>query len=238
MIKAALFDVYGTCVDWRSGMRRAAEAVLVSKGLDSSAATAIAEGWRRQYQPAMEKVRSGVEPYRALDAIQIETLENVLAPLGLSDALDDADRQRLNAAWDALPAWPDTVASLAKLKTAIPIAACSNGSRAMMERLASQSRLPWTMICGAELAQTYKPMPAVYQASCNAVGFPPSEVIMVACHPDDLDAAALAGLQTGYIPRPDEWGAGSVSPDPDAGRFTLHEPDLRALVEKILLMAA
>lgn len=234
MIKAALFDVYGTCVNWHGGMRRTAETVLAAKGLDASLGSAIAEGWRQQYQPAMEKVRSGAEPYRPLDAIQIETLDTVLAPLGLSDSMNEDDRARLNAGWDALPAWPDAVQSLKTLKVAMPIGACSNGSVAMMGRLAAHNGLTWSIICGAELARTFKPRPAVYLASCAALGCAPAEVIMVACHPDDLDAASDAGLQTGYIPRPDEWGPATVAPDPNADRFTFDAPTLPALVEKIV----
>lgn len=233
-VKAALFDVYGTCVDWHAGMSAAARALLADKGLDPALGTAIAEGWRRQYQPAMQKVRSGHEPYRPLDRIQIETLDDVLAPLGLRNALDETDRARLNAAWDALPAWPDTVASLATLKTTMPIAACSNGSQAMMQRLAARNALPWTMICGAELAQTYKPVPDVYLASCDALGHRPGDVIMIACHDDDLDAAAACGLQTGYVPRPDEWGPGTHTPIEAPGRFTFHADTLPALVAKIV----
>lgn len=233
MVKAALFDVYGTCVDWHGGMRRAASALLAEKHLDPSLGTALAEGWRHRYQPAMERVRSGAEPYRPLDALQLETLADVLDALGLVHHFDAADRARLNAAWDALPAWPDTTASLQSLKAAMPIAACSNGSVAMMKRLAAHAGLPWTMICGAELARSFKPMPDVYLRSCRAFGHAPDEVIMIACHPDDLDAAAACGLRTGYVPRPDEWGAASFAPDPAAQRFDVHAPTLAELVGKI-----
>lgn len=233
MVKAALFDVYGTCVDWHGGMRRAASAMLAEKGLDPSLGTGIAEGWRHRYQPAMERVRSRAEPYRPLDALQLETLADLLDALDLSHHFDAADRARLNAAWDALPAWPDTTASLQSLKAAMPIAACSNGSVAMMERLAAHAGLPWTMICGAELARSFKPVPEVYLKSCAALGHAPADVIMIACHPDDLEAAADCGLRTGYVPRPDEWGEASVAPDPEPRRFDLHAATLGELVGQI-----
>lgn len=234
MIRAALFDVYGTCVDWHAGMSGAAAGMLGRKGLDPALGTAIAEGWRRQYQPSMERVRSGAAPYRPLDRIQIETLEDVLAPLGLSDRFDADDRARLNAAWDALPAWPGTARSLHALKAVMPIAACSNGSVAMMQRLAANAGLPWSMICGAELAQTYKPVPDVYLKSCAALGHPPGAVIMIACHADDLDAAAACGLKTGFFPRPREWGETPVPPVADPGRFDVHAQMLTGLVDRIV----
>ncbi|MCR9121867.1 MAG: haloacid dehalogenase type II [Phyllobacteriaceae bacterium] len=233
MIKAALFDVYGTCVDWHTGMRTAAERMLAEKGLDVGLGRAIAEGWRRQYQPSMERVRSGRDPYRPLDAIQIETLDIVLDDLNLSHHLDAGDRAVLNAAWDALPAWPDTRDALNRLATVMPVAACSNGSRAMMARLAAHAGLPWTAICGADMAQSFKPEPAVYLKSCAALGFAPFETVMVACHDDDLDAAAACGLATAYVPRPAEWGADTSSDPVDASRFTFHADTLSELADAI-----
>lgn len=234
MIRAALFDVYGTCVDWHAGMSGAAAEMLDQKGLDTALGPAIAEGWRRQYDPSMERVRSGAEPYRTLDHIQRDSLEGVLAALGLATHFGAADRERLNAAWDALPAWPDTAKSLDRLKTAMPIAACSNGSIAMMRRLADHSGLNWSMICGAERARNYKPVPDVYLKSCAALGTDPGETIMIACHADDLDAAAACGLLTGYLPRPREWGDAPFVPIADPGRFTFHARTLPDLIDKIV----
>ncbi len=238
MIRAALFDVYGTCVDWHTGMRTAAERMLAEKGLDTGAGRAIAEGWRRRYQPSMDRVRSGRDPYRPLDAIQIETLDDVLDEMNLSHHVDAGDRAALNAAWDALPAWPDTAESLRRLASVMPVAACSNGSRAMMARLADHAGLTWTTIAGAELARTFKPEPAVYLKSCAALGTSPAETVMVACHDDDLDAAAACGLATAFVPRPAEWGA-DASPEPgDTGRFTFHADTLCALVDRIARASA
>jgi 2-haloacid dehalogenase len=238
MIRAALFDVYGTCVDWHTGMRTAAERLLVDKGLDTGLGRAIAEGWRRRYQPSMERVRSGRDAYRPLDAIQIETLDEVLDELDLSHRFDAGDRAVLNGAWDALPAWPDTPDSLERLRVVMPVAACSNGSKAMMARLADHAGLSWTAICGAELARTFKPEPSVYLTSCDALGFAPAETVMVACHDDDLDAAAACGLATAYVPRPTEWGADALPEPVDAGRFTFHAETMPELVDRIVRAAA
>lgn len=237
MIKAALFDVYGTCVDWHTGMRTAAERMLDEKGLDGGLGRAIAEGWRRRYQPSMERVRSGRDPYRPLDAIQIETLDDVLDEIGLSHHVDAGDRAALNAAWDALPAWPDTADSLRRLATVMPVAACSNGSKAMMARLAAHAGLTWTMIGGAELAQTFKPEPSVYLKSCAALGVSPAETVLVACHDDDLDAAAACGLATAFVPRPAEWGADASPETVDSSRFTFRGETLSTLVDDIMRAA-
>jgi 2-haloacid dehalogenase len=57
----------------------------------------------------------------------------------------------------------------------------------------------------------------VYQLIPGYFDIPADRVLMVACHPNDLEAAAEQGLRTGYIPRPAEWGPGGTAPAPPAG---------------------
>ena len=50
--KALFFDVFGTCVDWRTSVAGEAAAL----GLPGEA---VADAWRARYQPQLETVRSG-----------------------------------------------------------------------------------------------------------------------------------------------------------------------------------
>ena len=54
-----LFDVFGTCVDWRGSVIREGEALGRRLGLRGVDWAAFADAWRGQYQPQMESVRSG-----------------------------------------------------------------------------------------------------------------------------------------------------------------------------------
>lgn len=237
MIKAALFDVFGTCVDWRSGVADYVRPLLVSHDLDPGLAEQIADDWRRLYDPSMARVRDGERPYVALEVIQRENLDRVLDGLAIAHRLKDDARDQLNRAWEHLPAWPDTIDALERLKEKIPIAACSNGSKSMMERLAARTNLPWSMILGAATGQNFKPHRDVYLKSCAALSTKPAETLMVACHPDDLDAAASLGLKTAYFPRAHEWGDVPFEADPNAKRFTLSAPTISALVDEIVKAA-
>ncbi|WP_439138007.1 haloacid dehalogenase type II [Roseicyclus sp.] len=194
-VRALIFDVFGTCVDWRSAVAREVAAVL--PGVD---ATAFATAWRAEYDPAMARIREGGRGYVALDDLHRENLHRVAADFGVT-APDD-----LSHAWERLDPWRDVVAGLAALKAHHIIAPCSNGSIALMTRLARHAGLPWDCILGAEIAQDYKPKPGVYLAACAALRLPPDQVMMVAAHNDDLVAARAAGLKTGFIPRPTEHG--------------------------------
>lgn len=58
-IKALIFDVFGTCVDWRAGVAREALAFGQSHGIGGIDGAAFADAWRALHQPQMEEVRSG-----------------------------------------------------------------------------------------------------------------------------------------------------------------------------------
>lgn len=207
MIKALIFDVFGTCVDWRSSVARDVQAVLPEVD-----ATAFADAWRLEYQPAMERIRAGNRGYVALDDLHLENLHRVADRFGVG--VPDS----LNEAWERLDPWPDVPDGLAQLKTHRIIAPCSNGSIALMTRLARYGGLPWDCILGADIAQDYKPKHSVYLASCAALRLTPDQVMMVAAHNDDLHAAGDCGLKTAFVARPTEWGPGQTGdlvPDGD-----------------------
>ncbi|MBX3603853.1 MAG: haloacid dehalogenase type II [Piscinibacter sp.] len=202
-IKALVFDVFGTLVDWRGGVAREV-ARLLGPEVD---APAFADAWRAQYQPAMEEVRSGRLPFCKLDVLHRHNLDRVLQALGRDD-VDEAVRTELNIAWHRLDAWPDVAPGLARLRERFLVAPCSNGNISLMADLARRNGLHWDAILGAELARDYKPQPVVYRSSAEAFDAAPGEVVMVAAHSSDLAAAAAAGLRTAFIARPDEHGPG------------------------------
>ena len=204
--KACIFDVFGTVVDWRSSVARVSQHHLAGKGIDLDW-IAFADFWRGEYVPAMAKIRSGSRGYVALDQLHYENLESTLEEFGLQDQLNEQEKWRLNSAWEQLDPWPDVIAGLTALKQHAIIAPCSNGSIALMTRLAKYGHLPWDCILGADIAQNYKPEPEVYLACCRALRLPVDQVVMVAAHNNDLDAARETGLQTAFIARPTEHGA-------------------------------
>jgi 2-haloacid dehalogenase len=203
-IRALIFDVFGTLVDWRSGITRDVRVLLGSRVAD---AATFADAWRAQYQPAMEKVRSGALPFSKLDILHRHNLDHVLADLNLDD-VDEPTRAELNLAWHRLDAWPDVKPGLLRLRERFRIAPCSNGNVSLMVNLARRNGFPWDAILGAEFARDYKPKAIVYQSAAAAFDLRPEETLMVAAHSSDLASAAAAGLCTAFIARPDEKGPG------------------------------
>ncbi|MDC1067100.1 haloacid dehalogenase type II [Alphaproteobacteria bacterium] len=203
-VKALLFDVFGTIVDWRSGIANEVKKIA-NKNKIVINANDFADAWRAEYQPAMEEIRKGNRSFTILDILHMENLKKISSRFGL-DKLSSNDFDLLVKAWHRLPGWPDSSEGLNKLKTKFIIATQSNGNIALMVNMAKYSNLNWDVILGAEVVGHYKPEPEAYLKACRALHLSPEECMMVAAHDDDLKAASLQGMKTGYVHRPYEYG--------------------------------
>src|SRR3954471_8889394 len=206
-IRACLFDVFGTVVDWRTSVSREVAAFAQAKGIKGIDPVEFAVEWRKLYQPSMDEVRTGRRPFTILDVLHRESLMRLIGRHAIA-GLSDAEIDHLNRAWHRLDPWPDVVEGLTRLKRKYIIAPCSNGNIALMVNMAKRAGLPWDCILGAETARAYKPMPEAYLAACRHLGLPPAQGMMVAAHNGDLKAAKAQGLATGFVARPTEHGPG------------------------------
>ena len=231
-LKVLAFDIFGTVVDWHGGIRAEAERLL--PGVDGSA---FALAWRAGYQPAMravmERLSAGEGGFTLIDELHLHILDEVLRDFGLEGKLDREGRRELNTAWHRLPAWPDAVEGLTRLKRKFTICTLSNGNIGLLTEMAKRAGLPWDCILSAEVFKAYKPDPRVYLGAAGVFAVPPGQVMLVAAHQDDLAAARTCGLRTAYVERPFEFGPGrpkDVSPDP---ANTYHARDLVALADQL-----
>jgi 2-haloacid dehalogenase len=191
-------------VDWRSGIANEVKKIA-NKNKIVINANDFADAWRAEYQPAMEEIRKGNRSFTILDILHMENLKKISSRFGL-DKLSSDDFDLLVKAWHRLPGWPDSSEGLNKLKTKFIIATQSNGNIALMVNMAKYSNLNWDVILGAEVVGHYKPEPEAYLKACRALHLNPEECMMVAAHDDDLKAASLQGMKTGYVHRPYEYG--------------------------------
>ena len=211
-LRALVFDVFGTVVDWHGSIARE----LAQRALPVDAG-AFALAWRAGYAPAMDEVRSGRLPWTHIDGLHRRILDRLLAEHGL--ALDEAARADLNRAWHRLAPWPDSVPGLWRMKSRWPIGTLSNGNLSLLVDMARHAGLPWDAVLSAELFGHYKPDPEVYLGAARLLDVAPAELMLVAAHPSDLRAAAACGLRTAYVARPDECGPGGPMAPWTAGEF-------------------
>lgn len=192
LVRACIFDVFGTAVDWRTSVSRDLAAFAGQKGIAGIDWTEFTDEWRKLYQPAIEEVRCGRRRWSILDELHRENLIVLLRRYGI-EGLAEADIDHLNRAWHRLDPWPDVVEGLTRLKRKFIIAPCSNGNIALMVNMAKRAGLPWDCILGAETARAYKPQPEVYLAACRHLDLPPAQVMMVAAHNADLGEQRING---------------------------------------------
>ncbi|MBS3786359.1 MAG: haloacid dehalogenase type II [Gammaproteobacteria bacterium] len=231
-VKALTFDVFGTVVDWRSSVIHEGQRLGQTRGIAIDWA-AFADAWRSGYAPSMDRVRQGELPWTCLDDLHRMTLNRLLSQFGIEKALNEADKQHLNRAWHRLAAWPDSVTGLQRLKSDFILATLSNGNVSLLVNMAKHAGLPWDCIISAELVGHYKPDPEVYRKACDLLGLAPQQVMMVAAHQDDLQAASREGLRTAFIRRPLEHGPDQVpdiSVDP---AFDLIAEDFHDLADQL-----
>jgi 2-haloacid dehalogenase len=214
-VRALTFDVFGTCVDWRSGIAAEARRLGALAGVDADWER-LADAWRALYMPFMDRVRRGELPWTNFDRLHRLSLDQVLRDAG-AEGLDAAAREDLTSAWELLPPWPDAAPGLARLARRFAVTTLSNGNRSQQAALIRFAGLPFQRLISAEDFHHYKPDPEVYLGAAAVLGLKPSEVMMVAAHKGDLRAAQTAGLRAAFVERPLEKGPGGgadLLPDP------------------------
>jgi 2-haloacid dehalogenase len=217
-VRALTFDVFGTCVDWRTGVAAEARRIGTQKGIDADWEK-LAEEWRALYMPSMNRVRSGELPWTNFDRLHRLSLDQVLQTMNIEEGFDQDAREELTAAWEKLPTWPDSLPGLTRLATRFTVSTLSNGNRSQQQALMKFTGLPFQRLLSAEDFHHYKPDPDVYLGAAKALNLNPNQVMMVASHKGDLRAAQSNGLRTAFVERPLEKGPGGGAdrlPDPDS----------------------
>lgn len=212
VVRAALFDVFGTVVDWRGGISSSAREWLAHNAPDRTDIDTgdFADRWRAKYQPSMQPIREGLRGFTKLDVLHRESLIELLRELSLPTGAADS----LNLAWHRLPPWPDSVAGVAAVRESAIVAPLSNGNLSLLLDMAKASGLRWDAILGAEVVGAYKPTPESYLRTAALLDLSPAECLMVATHNEDLAAARACGLQTAFVRRPHEHGPSQVESEP------------------------
>ena len=203
-MKALIFDVFGTVVDWRSSVAKIAGKFAAQNGVPqpigisshATGGTAINHRWNGAKRRAA---------FHQLEALHRMNLDEIAAQYGF-DGLSADKLDQLNPAWHHCP-WPRLGRGRPHLaEVQIHYWYAFERQHRAHGEYGKERRLPWDVILGAEVVRQYKPMPETYDRCCDALGLAPTEVMMTAAHNDDLAAARARGLNTGFIPRPDEYG--------------------------------
>ena len=231
-LKALLFDVFGTVVDWRSSVIAAGDALGRAHGFQVDWPR-FADEWRRDgYLGGIERIRRGEAPWTTVDALHRAKLDELLPRYGVL-GLNADEIERFNRVWHRLAPWPDAVPGLSRLRRRFILSTFTNGGFALITNLARHAGLPWDCIITADLFRVYKPAPAFYRGAVELLALRPEEAMLVAAHPYDLAAARGHGLRTAFVPRPLEFGPNAPPEAPPEGGVDLVAADFLDLAAKL-----
>ncbi|PKO29394.1 MAG: hypothetical protein CVU36_12110 [Betaproteobacteria bacterium HGW-Betaproteobacteria-9] len=209
-IQALAFDTGGTVLDWHTGLVEAFTQVGHRHGL--------ARDWHQvtnDYRRAAIKAIVGqVRPTFNMDDVHRTELDGVLAIHDLQ-RFTAQDRWQIHRAWYGLNTWPDFPAALNRMKRKYPVVSFTMLPLAMVVAVSRRNDFEWNAVISCEMIGVYKPQPEAYAQVATWLGLEPSQILMVACHNFDLNAARASGYRTAFVRRPLEWGpAGPPDPDP------------------------
>lgn len=230
-MKAVAFDVFGTVVDWRGSIIREGAEWAAKTGLRIDWAK-FADRWRAGYSPTIDKVRKGTLPWTKLDALHRIILDELLGEFQIT-GLGEEEKESWNRVWHRLTPWLDSIPGLTQLKQKYVLATLSNGNVSLLVNMAKHAGLPWDVVLSAELFRHYKPDREVYLGAAELLGCEPSEVMMVAAHVGDLNAAQACGLRTAFVSRPNEYGSSGKADTASGEQFDVAALDLLDLAEKL-----
>ncbi len=226
-VKILAFDIFGTVVDWHGSIAREVTSLL--PGVDGDA---FANAWRAGYKPAMARVMSGELGWTKIDDLHRMILDQVLVDFSI-DHLSEAEIRHLNLVWHRLEPWPDSVTGLTRLKQRYTISTLSNGNIGLLTNMAKNAGLPWDCILSAEVFRAYKPHPDTYLGVADIFAVEPGQVMLVAAHHDDLQAARECGLKTAYIERPWEFSRHQAKDVSAVEGNDCHAADFNVLADRL-----
>jgi 2-haloacid dehalogenase len=230
-VKALVFDVFGTVVDWHGSVAREVRGLAKAKGLRVNAVK-FAKAWRGGYRPAMDRVRRGEAPFEKIDVIHRAILEDVLRQFRIT-TLTEEEKSHLNLAWHRLKPWPDSPRGLKRLKSKFIIATLSNGNTGLLVNMAKHGGLPWDCVFSSDTFNHFKPDPEMYLGAADRLDLRPEQVMMVAAHKHDLRAAATHGLKTAFIKRPHEYGRNNNPDLASEAEFTINAEGFLDLADQL-----
>ncbi|KAL1740331.1 HAD-like domain-containing protein [Schizophyllum fasciatum] len=198
-----LFDLMGTCVDWKSSIVAALHACPRAPGLPPNDYEELAADWRAGFFQRILALAGEQSP--DIDEIHRDVLDALLADRGVSADDWDADvRARLVAAWHHQLPWPDSVRGIRRISAKYPVVVLANGTTKLQLDIVRSAGIHFDALFSSKLLGFTKPDPRIYEKALSMLECEPSEAVMVAAHAYDLRAAAKLGIRTIYLRRTTE----------------------------------
>jgi 2-haloacid dehalogenase len=210
-IKVLAFDTGGTVLDWHAG--------LTAAMTDWGAAHRIEREWHalanEHRRRSLRRMTNTVDPEFNIDDVHRDVVGELFDENGLGGSAEE--RRAIAERWHQLDAWPDFPTALRRLRQRRICVSFTILSLSLIVDVSRRNGIDWDGVIPCEMLRVYKPLPDAYRRAAAFLAVEPREILMVACHNFDLDAARGVGYRTAFVRRPSEWGAaGPPDPVPNA----------------------
>jgi 2-haloacid dehalogenase len=192
MVKALVFDAYGTLFDVRSVLSRCEE---VFPGHSSN----LTSLWRTK-QLEYTWLRSLMGKYEDFWQVTQDGLVFACRALGLAPSHDQIDY--LMEAYLRLSPFPEIAAALEVLST-VPCSILSNGSPKMLDSVVRNAGFEgrFQHILSVDEVRTYKPSPIVYQLAETHLGIRRGDIGFVSSNCWDIAGGKAFGFEAYWLNR-------------------------------------
>ncbi len=200
---ALTFDCYGTLIDWETGLTDAFRPILRAHAID-------ADGDDVLERYAHHETLAEAGPYRSYRDVLAAGLRGVAAELGFKPT--DVEAAAFSQSVADWPAFPDSAAALARLKTRYRLGVLTNCDDDLFAASNERLGVEFDWVVTAQQVGSYKPDERNFQVAFERLGLPRERILHVAqsLFHDHAPARRL-GLRSAWIDRRhDRPGAGAT----------------------------
>ncbi len=204
-IKAITFDTGGTILDWHTGFLNAFKKVGEKYGYNKDWAS-LTNKLRKCSLIKVTNLGEVDPPAFNIDNAHLACLEKIILDEDLGKFTEEDKEFITKTVPYSFKCWDDFPATLPKIRENFIVCSFTVLSYRMVIETSRKNGLSWDAIFSCEGIQKYKLLPDSYKTVSKYLQLDPSEIMMVACHPLDLNAAEKVGFNTALVRRNNEWG--------------------------------
>jgi 2-haloacid dehalogenase len=222
--EAVTFDCYGTLIDWESGLLNALLPILASHSISLNNDELL------ELYGALETAEES-NTYILYKDILKNVLRKIGSRFGFIPTQNELETFSLSVK-DWLP-FPDTVASLQKLKKRYKLAIISNIDDDLFATSAKRLEIDFDWVITAQQVKSYKPSLQNFQSAIATIALPKNKILHAAqslYH--DIAPAKSLGLSTVWIHRRFGKQRFGATPQSDA-TSDLTFPDLQSFANAV-----
>jgi 2-haloacid dehalogenase len=205
---ALTFDCYGTLIDWETGLANAFAPVLRAHGIEAEIDDVL-----ERYARHEAAAEGG--PYMTYREVLAAGLRGVADELGFEPG--DEEVAEFSGSVGDWPAFPDSAAALARLKTRFRLGVITNCDDDLFAASNRRLGVEFDWIVTAQQARSYKPSEHNFEVAFERLGLPRERILHVAqsLFHDHVTAQRL-GLTSVWIDRRGGRHGSGATPEAEA----------------------